>query len=556
MRLLHILGAPLACAALILATLSPGAHAADVVISQGAGFSDSTPAAPVGGNSGTTVGEQRLIAFQFAASLWSAILEGDEQVVVSAAFAPQTCDAGGGVLGGASPVSIESDFAGAPIPDTWYFSSLANTLAGADLNPGDADITATFNASIDNNDGCLAGSNWYYGLDNSPGGSDIDFLNVVMHEIGHGLGSASVVSVTSGALPSNRPDIYSRFAFDTQLQLHFDEMTNAQRVASITNTGNVVWDGPSVTELASQILDGSLVGEVSNPPLGILELQTAAFGPPVGDAGLSGDIVLIDDGTGTATDGCEALSAASAVEVAGNIALIDRGNCNFTVKTANAQAAGAAAVIIANNDATGLPPLGGNDASLTIPTVGITLADGDAIKAELPGVSIALSFDPTQLSGTNADGLVRLFAPGTVQPGSSFSHFDTVASPNLLMEPSITSTLTASVNVDLTAPLYADIGWGIVDADTDLVPDINDNCQLDANGDQRDSNGDGFGNLCDADLNNDGLINFIDFGLFVDTFFSDNADADFNGDGVVNFLDLSIIINTFLTAPGPSGVAL
>ncbi len=542
----------IACAVGV-AMLAPAALAADIVISQGAGFADPTPAAPVGGNTGTTVGEQRLIAFEFAASLWGNILESDVQIVVNSSFAPQSCDANGGVLGGASPVSIETDFANAPIPNTWYFSALANSLAGSDLNPGSSDINATFNASIDNNDGCLAGSNWYYGLDNNPPGSDIDFLNVVMHEIGHGLGSASVVSVSNGSLPNNRPDIYSRFAFDTELQLHYDEMTNAQRVASVVNTGNVVWDGPLVSSAAPSILAAALVAEVST--LGEVDLQSASFGPPVDSDGQSGDIVLIDDGNGSGTDGCEPLTGASAAAVAGNIALIDRGSCNFTVKTVNAQNAGAVAVIIANNVAPGLPPLGGGDASITIPTVGITLADGNAIKADLPGVSIDLSFDPTRFAGANADGLVRLFAPSPVQPGSSFSHWDTSAAPNLLMEPSITDTLTSAVNVDLTVALYADIGWGIVDEDSDLIPDINDNCRTFANTDQRDTNGDGFGNRCDADLNNDGVINFIDLGLLRAQFFTNDEDADFNGDGIVNVVDLGIMRTSFFSAPGPSSVA-
>src|SRR5690606_6989945 len=41
------------------------------------------------------------------------------------------------------------------------------------------------------------------------------------------------------------------------------------------------------------------------------------------------------------------------------------------------------------------------------------------------------------------------------------SHFDTSASPNLLMEPAITPTLKAATNVDLTAQLFRDIGWPI-----------------------------------------------------------------------------------------------
>ncbi|MFK8016568.1 MAG: PA domain-containing protein [Gammaproteobacteria bacterium] len=551
---MNIVNKTLAACVVSAFAFAPAAMAADIVIAQGAGFDDPTPATPVGGNAGTTVGEQRLIAFEFAASLWGAILVSDVQIVVNSAFAPQTCSAQGGVLGGASPVFIEADFPNAPVADTWYFSALANSLAGSDLNPGGNDINATFNASIDNNDDCLAGSNWYYGLDNNPPGGDIDFLNVVMHEIAHGLGSASVVSVSNGTLPAGRPDIYSRFAFDTDLGLFYNQMTDAQRAASVVNTGAVVWDGPAVNSLAADLLAASLVGEITAPPLGAIDLQTATFGPPVGDDGLTGDLVLIDDGVGTGTDGCEALTPASAAAVSGNIALIDRGSCNFTVKTANAQAAGAVAVVIANNAAPGLPPLGGNDASINIPTVGITLADGNAIKSELPGVTISLSFDPSQLAGANDDGLVRLFAPSPVQPGSSFSHWDTSAAPNLLMEPSITGTLEAAINVDLTVPLYADIGWGVFDEDTDQIPDVNDNCTLASNGHQRDTDGDGFGNICDADLNNDGTINVVDLGLLRQRFFTADEDADFNGDGVVNVADLGILRASFFGAPGPSGV--
>jgi hypothetical protein len=91
------------------------------------------------------------------------------------------------------------------------------------------------------------------------------------------------------------------------------------------------------------------------------------------------------------------------------------------------------------------------------------------------------------------------------------------------------------------------------DSDGDGVPDANDNCTLLSNPDQRDSNGDGFGNLCDPDLDNDGVVNTVDLGLLRLAFFSDDADADFNGDGVVNFLDLGIMRQFFFLPPGPAG---
>ncbi|MEO1576277.1 MAG: thrombospondin type 3 repeat-containing protein, partial [Pseudomonadota bacterium] len=94
-----------------------------------------------------------------------------------------------------------------------------------------------------------------------------------------------------------------------------------------------------------------------------------------------------------------------------------------------------------------------------------------------------------------------------------------------------------------------------VDTDGDGVLDGDDNCTLIANADQRDTNGDGYGNACDADLNNDGVINVIDLGQLRAVFFSNEADADFNGDGVVNVVDLGIMRAAFFGAPGPSGVA-
>jgi len=92
------------------------------------------------------------------------------------------------------------------------------------------------------------------------------------------------------------------------------------------------------------------------------------------------------------------------------------------------------------------------------------------------------------------------------------------------------------------------------DADSDGVIDSLDNCTEVANPDQTDSNGDGYGNICDADLDNNGVINFLDVSLFSAAFLSDDADADLNSDGVVNFIDLSLLSESFLGTPGPSGL--
>jgi len=98
------------------------------------------------------------------------------------------------------------------------------------------------------------------------------------------------------------------------------------------------------------------------------------------------------------------------------------------------------------------------------------------------------------------------------------------------------------------------------DQDNDGVVDGQDNCLLVANAGQRDTDGDGFGNFCDADLNNDGMVNFGDFGIFKSVIFSvapgvlpyTSADhADFNGDGGINFGDFGVFLSLWLQPPGP-----
>ena len=75
-----------------------------------------------------------------------------------------------------------------------------------------------------------------------------------------------------------------------------------------------------------------------------------------------------------------------------------------------------------------------------------------------------------------------------------------------------------------------------------------------ANTRQRDTNGDGFGNSCDADLNNDCTVNLIDMSMMKAVLFTNDPDADLNGDGIVNLKDLVRLRRSLFEAPGPSGV--
>ncbi|MEM6640035.1 MAG: Ig-like domain-containing protein [Pseudomonadota bacterium] len=91
------------------------------------------------------------------------------------------------------------------------------------------------------------------------------------------------------------------------------------------------------------------------------------------------------------------------------------------------------------------------------------------------------------------------------------------------------------------------------DTDQDGVPDTDDNCTQSSNPDQIDADGDGFGNACDADFNNDCTVNFLDLGRMRQVFFSDDPVVDINNDGTVNAVDLGLLRSQFFGEPGPSG---
>jgi len=423
----------------------------------GEGLNDPTPVAPVGGNPATTVGAQRLYVLQYAADLWESILPSTVEIRIQAAFNALSCTPTMGTLGSAGPINAVRDFPGAPIAAHWYHVALGNKLSGSDQIPASNDINTQLNSSVGQT-GCLEGSSWYYGVDGNAGPSQIDLFATVLHEFGHGLGFSTTTSGSSGAYLNSFPHIYDHFLYDNSLGLHWDQMTAGQRVASAIACTRLVWDGANVVLRAPATLGDKPVLRVNAPPAidGDYEVGTAAFGPPLTSSAPAQDVVLVDDGTGTATDGCEALINGAAVS--GKLALIDRGNCTFVQKVTNAQNAGAIGVIIVDNVA-GCPPagLGGVDPSITIPSVRITLADGNTIKANLPGVNATLTRDPTLIAGADAAGRPKVYTPSTFASGSSVSHWDTSADPDLLMEPF--ATPLGSDPVDLTRWHFADIGW-------------------------------------------------------------------------------------------------
>ncbi len=449
------------------------------------GFNDPTPAFPVGGNPGTTLGQQRLIAFQHAASIWGASIDSDEEIMVQASLDPLTCTATGAVLGSAGAIQIFSDFPNAELAGTWYHVALANKLAGEDLASGTPgtiadDIVARFNSSLNGNPACLGGRKFYLGLDNNHG-TDIDLVVVLLHEFGHGLGFANFVTEATGTRPLGLPDVFSEYTFDNTTGKGWNQMTTAELIASAVNFRNVVWTGVNVTnDVPAVFSPGTPLLRVNSPPsiAGAFAVGTAAFGPPLSSPGVTGNVVAALDAAnveGPSTlDGCSALENAAAIS--GNVALVDRGTCGFAVKVKNCQDAGAIAVIVANIAPGGPPQMGNAVPPLTIdiPSVSIMLADGAVLRAT-PGVNVTVGVDLSVLAGADAAGRAHLNAPNPVQPGSSISHWDPIAFRNQLMEPAINADLTHSLvpPEDLTLSQMTDVGWF---SDRDGVPDGVDQC--------------------------------------------------------------------------------
>ncbi|MFO0042897.1 MAG: hypothetical protein ACK55W_13310, partial [Pseudomonadota bacterium] len=251
-------------------------------------WTDPSPRAPVGGNSGTTLGQQRRNAVQEAARLLSNELRSPVPIRVKACWA-NTCDdptvpgvdrnrctatlatlafAGPfdhfrrrqvqGLLDGRAVVAPTLNASFLPRAQTWFAAAPATKLAGtrpcgflADSCTGDYDILAVFNNQIGQPD-VLGGRQFYYGFTAQAPATGSDFLSVAMHELTHGLGFSSLVntggstSVPIGAKRLGFDDIYAANTVvvnsDTGVASRFTEITDAQREAGLKSFTGLRWD--------------------------------------------------------------------------------------------------------------------------------------------------------------------------------------------------------------------------------------------------------------------------------------------------------------------------
>jgi len=221
---------------------------------KGKGFNDTASFIPTGGNNATTLGQARLIAFQYAADKIANLLSGNHVITIEASMDSLGGTSTQATLGGAGAVAYVYDFNHAPEPDLLYPIALANKFFGQDIDPFRADIRARFNCDIDRDD-ILTGSQWYYGLDEQAEPQDIDFVTVVMHELMHGLGFSSTINLTTGSKAAGKDDVYSRHLYHMGITPPtYPDMSDQQRFLANTSTNHLYWNGRHVNDHAQQRL--------------------------------------------------------------------------------------------------------------------------------------------------------------------------------------------------------------------------------------------------------------------------------------------------------------
>ncbi len=329
------------------------------------------------------LGSARRTAMQFMLGVWERLLGSATPLVVEAGFAELSCSAtDGAVLGEAGPQFVFVDFAGGD-PGVVYPGPTAESIAGDDLSSSTAaDIVITFNSAVDG--ACLGpGTSWYYGLDDNAAPAQTSFLPVALHEMAHGLGFVGLTDLDTGAFFLSRPDILATMTFDNQRNKTWDALSPAARRKSAVRDGEVAFTGNKTLRGARPLLRGATVIQIAAPAnlAGEHVVGRAFFGPMLDEVGVANDLALVDDGTSTPARACAPL--VNGAEIAGKIAVIDRGECRFDAKVQAAQDAGAVGVVVVNNVGGPAIDMAGEDGLIAIPAVMVDKKLGRKIKRRL-----------------------------------------------------------------------------------------------------------------------------------------------------------------------------
>lgn len=420
------------------------------------GFSDRTPATPVGGNAGTTLGEQRRIAFRHALGLWEARLDGEVPIELDVSFDALGCENGAVVLGQAANLSwfsgLEAPGANAAL---LYPSALANQLMGEDLVPGRPDIVMGFNLSVDGE--CRDYTDgFYYGLD-SKSGEQADFVHVVLHELAHGLGITSALDPDTGAVEmegATGVDVYSAHLRDLDRDRLWGELSSAERKESMQNVRRVVWDGPRTSARVETELGR---GE----PALSFEPVPAGFSGVIADSN-AGSLPLNGPVSGEvyAVRGCNMPEQVGA----GFVLLFPR-RCRIDMESLasvvrDSRAAGA---LLTGTGLAQSPPFPIDAvmqrSAAAAPVYVLSEMDARAVVSALEQgeLTARLSADAKRATGADAQHRPLVYISRPHAPGSSIAHLEPLLRPDQLMEPA--TGVLPSHNLALTIAMLADMGW-------------------------------------------------------------------------------------------------
>ena len=227
-----------------------------ILLNFNSGFDSSTALTAIDGNNGTTIGAQRKLSFIKAAEIISELLTSTITIEVDASFSALSCTTNSATLGSAGATNNFSYNNPPPTGlehSTFYPVGLINAIRSTDVDGG-SDITAQFNSDIGDAD-CLAASDWYYGFA-TPGASEIGFTTVLLHEITHGLGFASLVDPSDGSKASGLDDIFSNNLFDNATGLNFNDgaETDQNREDAAISVNGLLWGGTNANSQAMGLL--------------------------------------------------------------------------------------------------------------------------------------------------------------------------------------------------------------------------------------------------------------------------------------------------------------